>query len=77
MALKRGRFKVDDEERLEYILSRSKVYAPDIPKPEINRRHMVTKPKDGFEIENIMKRLEYNGTVCLLSINPNVNVRFL
>ena len=58
--------KVDDEERLEYILSKSKVYAPDIPKPEINRRHMVTKPKDGFEIEDIMKRLEYNGSVLLL-----------
>ena len=57
--------KVDDEERLEYILSKSKVYAPDIPKPEINRRHMVTKPKDGFEIEDIMKRLEYNGSVVL------------
>ena len=30
---------------------------------------MVTKPKDGFEIENIMKRLEYNGTVDVFIVD--------
>ena len=52
---------MDEDDRLDYILSKSNVYNPKLPKPEINRRHMVTKPKDGFENESIMKRLEYNG----------------
>ena len=56
---------MDDEERLEYILLNSKVYNPNLPKPEMNRRHMKEKPKDGFEIDEIMKRLEYNGELVL------------